>query len=105
MKTRFLLTASLALLNLVTPLAYGQSQNREVMNFDNDWKFMKGDFPDAMDLDFDDSSWRELDLPHDWSIEGKVDRNAPTGGSGGYLPAGTGWYRKHFTLKKTELRK
>ena len=37
-------------------------------------------------------------MPHDWSIEGPFDQNAPTLGNGGYLPAGVGWYRKHFTL-------
>ena len=38
-----------------------------------------------------------LDLPHDWSIEGKIDSANPTGGSGGFFPAGLGWYRRTFT--------
>ncbi len=46
-----------------------------------------------------------LNLPHDWSIESAFLENAPTGGGGGYLPTGIGWYRKHFTLRETELRK
>ena len=37
-------------------------------------------------------------MPHDWSIEGPFDQAAPTRGSGAFLPAGVGWYRKHFTL-------
>ncbi|MGC9349309.1 MAG: sugar-binding domain-containing protein, partial [Anaerolineae bacterium] len=37
-------------------------------------------------------------LPHDWSIEGPFDQNAPAGGGGGYLPGGIGWYRKRFKL-------
>ena len=39
-----------------------------------------------------------MDLPHDWSIEGPYDEKAATGGPGGYLPTGVGWYRKTFTL-------
>jgi beta-galactosidase len=37
-------------------------------------------------------------VPHDWSIEGPVGAANPTGGAGGFLPAGIGWYRKHFAL-------
>src|SRR5579875_2513708 len=39
---------------------------------------------------------RTLALPHDWSIEGPFDEHEPTGGPGGYLPTGIGWYRKRF---------
>jgi beta-galactosidase len=39
-----------------------------------------------------------VDAPHDWSIEGPFDEKNPTGRDGGYLPAGVGWYRKHFAL-------
>ncbi len=73
-------------------------QNRQQHVFDYDWKFTLDDPQDAQTSEFDDSSWRDVDLPHDWSIEGPYDRNAPTGGSGGFLPTGIGWYRKHFTL-------
>lgn len=37
--------------------------------FDNGWRFLRGDAPGAADPAFDDSQWRALDLPHDWSIE------------------------------------
>jgi beta-galactosidase len=66
--------------------------------FDTDWRFLKGDAAGAEKPDFDDAPWRKLDVPHDWSIEGPFDKNNPTGGAGGFLPAGVGWYRKHFTL-------
>ncbi|HUP13164.1 MAG TPA: glycoside hydrolase family 2 TIM barrel-domain containing protein, partial [Niastella sp.] len=48
--------------------------------------------------DFNDAHWRKLDLPHDWSIEGKINPKNPTGGAGGYFPAGIGWYRKSFNV-------
>lgn len=48
---------------------------------------------------FDDSAWRALTLPHDWSIEGIP---SPTLNScTGYLPGGMGWYRKHFSIADT----
>ncbi|AYL95534.1 glycoside hydrolase family 2 TIM barrel-domain containing protein [Mucilaginibacter celer] len=64
--------------------------------FDYDWKFNPGDDSLARLRDFNDKPWRNLDLPHDWSIEGKVSLKNPTGGAGGYFPAGIGWYRKTF---------
>ena len=69
-------------------------------NFDGNWKFHLGDIPGAEQLKFDDSKWRILDLPHDWSIEGDFDEKAATTGRGGYLPTGIGWYRKTFDLPK-----
>jgi beta-galactosidase len=51
--------------------------------------------------DFNDNSWRRLNLPHDWGIEGPFDREAP--GSTGKLPwEGVGWYRKHFTVPASD---
>src|SRR5689334_5906925 len=64
--------------------------------FDNDWKFKLGDDSLARLSDFKDTGWRNLDLPHDWSIEGKINPKNPTGGAGGYFPAGIAWYRKTF---------
>ncbi len=69
--------------------------------FDYDWKFYLGDVPAADTKEFNDKDWRNLDLPHDWSIEGKVDPKNPMGGAGGYLPAGIGWYRKTFNVPST----
>jgi beta-galactosidase len=66
--------------------------------FDYNWKFFLGDTVSAKSKNFDDKSWRNLDLPHDWSIEGKIDHKNPTGVAGGYFPAGIGWYRKSFNI-------
>jgi beta-galactosidase len=77
-----------------------QSQQRQKLLMDFGWKFIQEDQTDAQRFDFDDSKWRILSLPHDWSIEGRYDEKAPTGGSGGYLPTGIGWYRKTFTVPK-----
>lgn len=66
--------------------------------FDYDWKFALGDSVSASAADFDDSAWRKLDLPHDWSIEGNISADAPTGNDGGYFPSGVAWYRKTFDV-------
>jgi beta-galactosidase len=71
---------------------------RTIIPFDSGWLFFKGDATGADQAAFADTTWRALSVPHDWSIEGPFDQNAATTGRGGYLPAGIGWYRKHFTL-------
>lgn len=68
------------------------------VNFDQAWRFFYGDEPKASEMKYDDSKWRVLTLPHDWSIEHAVKRDAPAGNDGGYYPTGIGWYRKTFTV-------
>ncbi|MCR5394126.1 MAG: DUF4982 domain-containing protein [Bacteroidales bacterium] len=60
---------------------------------DNGWSFCLGNDSTWALPSFDDSQWRRLDLPHDWSIEGEFDRQTPAAGDGAYLPTGIGWYR------------
>lgn len=61
-----------------------------------DWRFHYGDVQDAGFMGYDDRAWRTVALPHDWAVEYPFD---PCHASGtGYLPGGTAWYRKHFTL-------
>jgi beta-galactosidase len=79
--------------------AFGATRSRE--SFDGGWRFHHGDVPGAEQPGFDAAGWREVDLPHDWSIEGPYDEHAPGAGSGGYLPTGIGWYRKTFGLPET----
>lgn len=59
---------------------------------------MNRDATNADQINFGDDNWRNVDLPHDWSIEGLFDSKWASGT--GYLPGGIGWYRKHFTLDK-----
>ncbi len=70
--------------------------------FDAGWRFLKADAPGAEQPGFNDAAWRPLSLPHDWSIEGLFDRNAPAGGAGAFLPTGVGWYRKRFALPASD---
>jgi beta-galactosidase len=69
-------------------------------NFDSNWCFLKADATGAEQSDFNDTGWRKLDLPHDWSIEGPFAETNLAGGAGAFLPSGVAWYRKSFSLPK-----
>ena len=73
-------------------------QARQRQNFDADWLFILADTARMSQVDYNDSFWRRLDLPHDWAIEGDFYAGNPSGAGGGALPGGVGWYRKHFLL-------
>ena len=79
--------------------------------FDSDWKFHRGGAQYAEQPGFDDSSWRKLDLPHDWSIEdlpgttSPFNRDAISQVSGGFTTGGTGWYRKTFAIPEEQKNK
>ena len=88
---------SISILCLATCLA-AMAQSRQIMDFDAGWKFKLGDQPNAQNTGFNDKSWRQLDVPHDWSIEGEIKEDNPGGGTVGYYPTGIGWYRKTFSV-------
>jgi beta-galactosidase len=70
---------------------------RSALSADANWKFLLGDPAGAESQRFDDSGWRVVTIPHDWSIEGAPAKENPSGSGGGYFPTGIGWYRKAFT--------
>ena len=78
--------------------------SRESFSLDFGWRFSLGDAAGAHEGTFDDSPWRRVDLPHDWSIEGPFTRDNPAGGSGAWAPGGTAWYRKRFALPAVAAR-
>ena len=61
--------------------------------FDADWQFSQ-----------DSTKWRTVNLPHDWSIEGDFDKDAPSGHDGAYLPTGKGWYKKKFNVESLKFK-
>jgi len=75
---------------------------RSSLAFDREWRFHLGDASGAQEVAFDDSGWRPLDLPHDWSIEGEFSDTNPAGANGGALPGGVGWYRKAFAVSQND---
>ena len=97
-KRKFLLGMMLA--------AYGLSASADDRRlFDEGWQFTQTDSVKMSWFGYNDKTWRTLDLPHDWAIEGDFMATAPSGASGGALPGGIGWYRKHFKLSKADKGK
>lgn len=73
-------------------------QVRTVVDFNNGWEFFLGNDSLAGNVNYNDSKWRALNLPHDWSIESNFISTAPATNQGGSLPGGIGWYRKTFSV-------
>ncbi|WP_308365679.1 MULTISPECIES: glycoside hydrolase family 2 TIM barrel-domain containing protein [unclassified Microbulbifer] len=77
----------------------------------DDWRFFKGDVSGAERTDFDDRKWKTVTVPHDWSIMDRAGTKSPftpeaeSGQDSGYLPGGTGWYRRQFILTEEEAAK
>jgi len=93
----FLITA---LLFLASGILQAKPQFGRAFLFNDGWRFNLSDIKDGAQPGFDDSKWRLLNLPHDWSVEGvySPDKASATG----YLPGGIAWYRKTFTVPESE---
>jgi beta-galactosidase len=98
MKRKLFLT--IALLVLVAGMIQAKPQFGKAQLFNNNWRFTLSDEKEGSSPTLDDSKWRKLDLPHDWSVEGTYspDKASCTG----YLPGGIGWYRKTFSVPESE---
>ncbi|HEX7799684.1 MAG TPA: glycoside hydrolase family 2 TIM barrel-domain containing protein [Asticcacaulis sp.] len=94
---RKLMLTGAALAALMTALMTGAAQAATV-DFDSGWLFHKGDTGLGPVPEAADAGWTQVNLPDDWAIKGPFSQDAATTGSGGWLPSGTVWYRKHFTL-------
>jgi beta-galactosidase len=101
MRILYLIVISTLLLSCSTQ----NSKVRDKVDFTQDWKFYLGDDSLAYNQQYDDSGWRILDLPHDWSIEADFSLDNPATPGGGALPGGIGWYRKEFTVDKSNIDK
>jgi beta-galactosidase len=108
------------LFSVIIIVAWGCSNtatdmNSRTLSFDEDWRFIKDDPSGAEDPAFDDSNWRLVDLPHDWSIEdlpvqsdsvmGPFSKSSEGKMRTGYTIGGTAWYRKTFTIDKANREK
>jgi hypothetical protein len=88
--------AAFLLILSAASFGYCADEARSRVLFDDDWRFHQGDAPGAEQTNFDDTAWRQLTLPHDFSAEGEFSTNNAS--CTAYLPGGIGWYRKYFTL-------
>jgi len=108
MKLKIAITALTALLAVAT-----QADNRQTL-IDHGWKFRYGAVSGAEQADYDDSAWRQIDLPHDWSVEteaaeaeggehvGPFSKRSPGKRDTGWTLGGEGWYRRTFTLSEAD---
>ncbi len=99
---KHLITLLLAAIIAIAPAA---AKDSRAVSFNDGWRFHLGEVEGAQKPDFNDASWRLLDLPHDWAIEGDFSKDNPSGTGGGALPGGIGWYRKTFELTPADLRR
>lgn len=91
---KIILLTYLVLQSVLSSAQNGIGQVRQSQLFNFGWKFQSGDLKDAQSIEYNDSDWRVLDLPHDFQIEQPWDESA--GGARGFKAMGTGWYRKAF---------
>ena len=85
------------------PFRSAASPGRITEDFTANWLFSKSDLASAMMPECNDSNWRKLNVPHDWSIEGPF--STEYGSGNGFVPGGVGWYRKHFQLDPAQKNK
>ena len=97
-RTTFVNLLSLSTILFISLGLSAQQSDKELFN--ENWQFQKGD---STEVFADDSGWRNIDLPHDWSIEGPFDSKWASGN--GFLPGGIGWYKKKFDVSGYDAEK
>ena len=109
-------TAIFLILLMLTISVTAQPYRKETL-LKTGWKFIRADKADFAEVDYDDSDWQEVRVPHDWAISGPFDNNndrqtvaieqngeteatEKTGRTGSLPWTGTAWYRCHFKTRK-----
>jgi beta-galactosidase len=105
MRRSLFLAIAIAILTTHAFAALHLIQPRSIQSLDSDWRFSQSDPTGAQSPTFDDSTWKPVTLPHDWSIGAPVEENAPSRAAGGFFPTGIGWYRRTLTLPKLDPTK
>jgi beta-galactosidase len=120
MMKKLILPLSFLIIILLFSCSSDKMKDESVINrnipFDSDWKFLRDSVSGPENPAFDDSGWRSIDLPHDWSIENFADsdnedhigpftKTSEGGIATGHVKGGTGWYRKHFIADNTYSKK
>ncbi len=113
---------SLIIVVILFPHGEIMAQKREIIILESDWKFQKGNSENAFEVNFDDSKWQNVTVPHDWAIYGPFDKEIDkqevaivqngenvatekTGRTGSLPHIGTAWYRNKFTIPNYESGK
>ena len=77
-------------------ICFQQGLHAQQLLFNGGWQFHKGDIANGENAGADTVSWRSVNLPHDWSIEGPFSEEWASATA--FLPGGIGWYKKEFTM-------
>lgn len=110
-------TNTILLLFLFFSIAICCNAQRTEFLLEKNWKFTKGDYPKAKEVEFNDAKWEVVRIPHDWAIYGPFDRendlqevavtqnfetvsSVKTGRTGGLPYVGVGWYRNNFDIDR-----
>ena len=116
------LKSLLILISIISGAFFSEAQTREVISLKKGWKFQKGNQPEAITSNFDDSKWENVRVPHDWAIYGPFDKNIDkqsvaieqngetiatekTGRTGALPYIGEAWYRTKFSLSNFDKNK
>jgi beta-galactosidase len=94
---------ALAVLGGLVMATFFPARARDILPLDDEWRFMQGDAPGAEQPGYDDSQWKTVRVPYDWSIAGPFAETNLAGGAGAFLPSGAAWYRKRFALPPNDL--
>lgn len=73
-----------------------QSALTRKVKLNSGWLFQLGEHEKAKEISYDDTNWDRVNIPHDWSIEGEISQDNPSGKQGGFYPGGIGYYRNTF---------
>jgi beta-galactosidase len=109
------LRRGLLFLSISLGALHASAQARQEYLLTTNWKFTKGDVPEASKPDFKDAKWQTVSVPHDWAIYGPFDGNndlqkvqieqnqekaatLKAGRTGGLPFIGTGWYRRQLAV-------
>lgn len=96
MKIKCLMSFMVTIAVTIGPACTGLIAGESSWGFFKDWRFIQEDVTlRETENARQNASWRTVNVPHDWSIEGEFSKDNPTG-QGGWLPAGVGWYVKEF---------
>lgn len=87
---------TIKLILLILTFSNGIYSQREIIDFNSDWKFILQDNSQFSNTEFNYSDWDAVQIPHDWAFEKGISKNGAQGASGGYFDGGIGWYKKSF---------
>ena len=103
MKKPIFFLKTLVVIAVISAFAFNVRESKpnfssRIVSFNSSWNFHLNDSIKDKDTINSSTMWKTLNLPHDWSIEGKFDEKSPAGYSGGDLTGGLGWYKKTFKV-------